>query len=255
MRKIDLLKAMKTFVLVAKYKSFTEAARELNIVTSAVSKQVVELEAHFSIQLLYRTTRTMHLTGEGEFYLGQFKEIISRLEDLEGIAGERQEVYSGKITISAPLSSTNLGYLDVASQFVKSYPDVKLSWLFLNRYVNMVEEGVDLSIRIGHLSDSNMIARQYSTVSVNFVAGKKYLQEYGLPLHPRELVDHRCLLDSSNREPGRWRFKEDNNEHKVVVSPFMTANEGETVAKMAAQDHGIGYLPSYLTHEFIESGN
>lgn len=251
---MDLLKSIRTFVMVAEKESFSNASRELNIVTSAVSKQVSDLEAHFSSQLLYRTTRAMHLTGEGQYYLEQFKDIIARIDSLEDIANERQQHLVGHLCISAPQGSTSLGYLQSTSDFIKRHPDVRISWLFLNRFVNMVDEGIDLSIRVGELADSSMIARRYSSVRVHFVASPKYIKEHGLPLHPKELSKHQCILDSSNRLLGRWRYSDNGVEKHISVKAFVQSNDGEIAAKFAIDDHGIAYLPTFLMQEYLSSG-
>ena len=124
MRTIDALKAMRTFVIVTEKESFSDASRALNIVTSAVSKQVSDLETHFSSQLLYRTTRAMPLTSEGEYYLEQFKDIIAQVDSLEDIASERRQQIAGHLCISAPQGSSSPGFLHAASDFIKHHPDV-----------------------------------------------------------------------------------------------------------------------------------
>lgn len=253
-RKIDLLKAMNTFVMVAEKGSFSEVARELNIVTSAISRQVSDIESHYDCQLLYRTTRSMHLTAEGVFYIERFKDIVSRIDELDNIAHERQQKIAGNIRISAPLGSSELGVLESTSEFVKQHPDVKVSWMFVNRFVNMVEEGIDLSIRVGELPDSNLIARKYSTVNVHFVASPQYLKQFGEPAHPNELINHQCILDSSNRLPGRWRYMENNKEQLVAVSAFIEANDGEVTARLAADGHGIALLPTFLMQSYLDKG-
>lgn len=254
MRKMDLLKAMRTFVLVAEKESFSAASRELNLVTSAVSKQVSDLEAHYSSQLLYRTTRAMHLTDEGQYYIERFKEIIGRVDDLDDIANERQQKIAGHLRISAPPGSASLGFLQSTSDFVKSYPDVRISWMFVNRFVNMVEEGIDLSIRVGELPDSNLIAKRYSSMKVHFIASPAYIEKQGVPSHPDNLSQHQCLVDSSNRQPGRWRYIENGAEQQISVKAFMEANDGDAVAKFAADGHGIAYLPTFLMQSYLDSG-
>mgnify|MGYP000474394013 CR=1 FL=1 len=253
-RKIDLLKAMKTFVLVLEKGSFSAASRELNIVTSAISRQVSDLEEHFSCQLLYRTTRAMQLTAEGSYYLEQFRDVLGRMENLENVSHERQQRVAGHLRISAPRGSAGLGFLQAASDFIKQHPEVRISWLFVNRFVNMVEEGVDLAVRVGELADSSFIARRYSQVKVSFVASPEYLKQQGHPRHPKELQQHQCIVDSSNRLPGRWRYSEDGKEELVAVSGFAQANDGEVVARLAANGHGIAYLPAFLTREYRDSG-
>ncbi len=204
-RKIDLLKAMSTFIVVIDKGSFSAASRALNIVTSAVSRQVSDLEEHFACQLLYRSTRAMSLTAEGKQYLEQFRNIIGSVERLENKSDDLNRVLSGHLTISAPSGSASLGFLKSVSDFMKLHPKVKISWLFVNRFVNMVQEGIDLSIRVGELPDSNFIARRYGSTQINFVASQQYINLHGKPEHPKDLLEHHCLVDSSNRYPLRWR--------------------------------------------------
>jgi len=253
-RKIDLLKAINTFIKVADKKSFTAAARELNIVTSAISRQVADLESHFDCQLLYRTTRAMHLTAEGDQYYKTFKEITDKITMLENKDETLDGTLKGHIKISAPQGSESLGYLDAASEFMKSNPKVTVSWLFVNRYVNMVEEGIDLSIRMGELEDSSYIARRYKSVEINFVVSPDYMEKYGKPDNPNDLTEHLCITDTSNRQPNKWRYCNNNQEKYVKINPYIESNNGETVARLAANGNGIAYLPSFLTQKYLQTG-
>lgn len=254
MRNIDLFKAMRTFVKVAELESFSAASRDLNIVASAVSRQVSDIEEYFDCQFLYRTTRAMNLTAEGLYYLEQFKEIINRLDDLKGKSQQRHHKIAGHLRISAPTGSASLGFLKAASDYVGQHPDLRLSWLFVNRFVNLVEEGVDLAIRVGDLPDSSFIARRYAHLRISFVASPDYLKRHGQPLHPKELSQHQCILDSSNRLPGRWRYKENGKEEQVAIRPHMELNDGDNVASCAADGLGIAYIPTFLMQNHIDEG-
>ncbi|MCW8833137.1 MAG: LysR family transcriptional regulator [Colwellia sp.] len=253
-RKIDLLKAMATFTMVIDKGSFSAASRELNIVTSAVSRQVSDLEEHFSCQLLYRSTRAMSLTAEGKQYLEQFRDILNSVERLENKSDDLHRVLTGHLTISAPSGSASLGFLKSTSDFMKLHPRVKISWLFVNRFVDMVQEGIDLSIRVGELPDSSFIARRYGSAKVNFVASPSYIQQNGQPHHPNALKTHHCLVDSSNRYPLRWQYQENGKEQHASIDAFAEANDGDTVAKLAAEGLGIAYLPTFLTQAYIDNG-
>lgn len=253
-RKMDLLKAINTFIKVADKNSFTAVARELNIVTSAISRQVADLESHFGCQLLYRTTRAMHLTAEGEQYYKEFREITEKIELLESKDEALDGTLKGQIKVSAPQGSEALGFLDAACEFLKQNPQVKVSWMFVNRYVNMVEEGIDLSIRMGELEDSSYIARRYKAVDINFVASPHYIETRGKPEHPSDLVKHLCITDSSNRQPNKWRYYENNKEQYVKLTSYTDTNNGETAARIAAKGNGIAYLPSFLTQKYLLTG-
>lgn len=251
---MDLVKAMRTFLVVVEHQSFTAASQALNLVTSAVSRQVSDLEKHFGCQLLYRTTRAMHLTAEGQFYLEQFKDVLQRLDDLEALTSERKQSVSGHLRMTAPMNIGRLGVQGVVSEFLRSHPDVKLSWMLVNRFVNLVEEGIDLAIRVGELPDSSLIARPYDSLNVYFVANPAYLREQGVPKHPKELAQHRCVVDGSNRLPGRWRYHTEKGEQQVSVNAAVEINQGHIVAEFAAAGHGIACLPDFLVQKYLDSG-
>ena len=219
-RKIDLVKAMRTFQTVVELQSFSAASRQLNLVTSAVSRQVSDLEKHFGCQLLYRTTRAMHLTAEGSYYLEQFKDVLLRLDELETSANERQQRIAGHIRITAPYNSGKLGAVGILSDFLKQYPEVKLSWMLVNRYVNIVEEGFDLAIRVGELADSSLIGRKIDEMNILFVASPDFLATHGSPNHPKDLTNIPCILDGSNRQPQKWRYRDESGQEQTSQCQF-----------------------------------
>lgn len=253
-RNIDLIKAMRTFLVVVDHQSFTAASQTLNLVTSAVSRQVSDLEKHFDCQLLYRTTRAMHLTAEGQFYLEQFKDVLERLDSLEMLTSERQQKVTGHLRMTTPINIGRLGIQKKVSDFLSLHPDVTLSWMLVNRFVNLVEEGVDLAIRVGDLPDSSLIARQFTTLSVHFVASPDYLLQHGTPKHPEELASHQCVLDSSIRTPRRWRYNTNKGEQQVSVQGTIEVNQGGLVAEFAAAGHGVALLPEFLVQEYVDRG-
>ncbi len=245
---------MRTFLVVVELQSFSAASRKLNIVVSAVSRQVSDLEKHFGSHLLYRTTRAMHLTSEGEYYLEQIRELIERLDHLESFASERQLNIAGHLKITAPQNSSLIGLQKSIGDFLSLHPDVKISWSLMNRYVNLIEEGIDLALRVGELSDSNLVARPFGELKILFVASPDYLEKHGMPTHPDDLSKHHCILDSSSRQPGRWVYRESIKEKHVRVTANIDVNHGEMVAQFAAAGHGVAQLPDFLVRYFIESG-
>lgn len=251
---MDLVKAMRTFVAVVDNQSFSDAASKLDLVTSAVSRQVAELEKYFDAKLLYRTTRSMHVTAEGEYFLAQFRDVLYRLDHLELHTQSRKTEIAGSLKVTAPLHSDRLGILDEVSGFLDLYPDVNLSWLLVNRYVNLVEEGIDLAVRVGKLSDSGLVARHYSDLNTLLVASPKYLRKRGEPTHPTELVGHRFLSDSSTTEPNRWPYVESGKEKKIRIRPVIEINLAHLVAKFAADGHGIARVPDFLVQDYFEAG-
>ncbi|USD36551.1 LysR family transcriptional regulator [Ferrimonas sp. SCSIO 43195] len=253
-RKIDLLKAMRTFVVVVNKLSFSAAARELNIVVSAVSRQVSDLEKHFDCILLYRTTRAMKLTPEGQHYLDEFKAVLERLDNLELSAAQRQHKIGGRLRITSAFNIDQLGIQHVVADFLRQYPDVQLSWVLVNRYVNLIEEGFDLALRVGELSDSGFIARHYLSMKILMVASPDYLAEHGTPEHPKALSEHRWLVDSSNRQPGRVRYQENGKQHQLSVNGHVDVNQGTLLADFAAAGLGIAQLPEFMLSHHLQQG-
>ena len=251
---MDVIRSIRTFQAVVDEKSFSKAANQLGVVVSAVSRQVAELEQHFGCQLLYRTTRSMHLTAEGEYYLEQFEEVVDRLQRLETRAQVNQTEMVGQLRITAPPDAEELGITRLASAFAATHPDVKLNLLLVNRYVNLAEEGIDLAVRVHELADSRLIARHYTDLKVLFVASPDYLSERGIPDHPRTLSDHNCILDNSIRTPSRWRYFENGDELHVTVSGQMEVNDGKIAANYAVNGHGIAFLPDFLIQSKLDRG-
>ena len=253
-RKIDLVKAMRTFLEVVEHMSFSKASRALNLVVSAVSRQVADLEKHFDCTLLYRTTRSMKLTPEGEFYLDKFRQVIEQLEALESSKSERTNKIQGKLRITAPFNIDQLGLQHQLAAFMRQYLDVSISWVLVNRYVNLIEEGFDLAVRVGDLEDSGFIARKYGLLEVDFVASPDYLKTHGEPKHPKDLSEHQCLIDSSIRQPGRFSYMENNKQRQVSVKGALDVNQGRILADFAAGGLGIAQLPDFLIKNYIDSG-
>lgn len=251
---MDLLKAMHTFRTVVEQRSFSGAARELNVVVSAVSRQVSDLEQRLGCKLLQRSTRSMTLTEEGREYLANIDDILERVDRLEQDVSERQQTIAGQLRITSSLHSRAMGLQPLISQFLQTYPDVRLSWLILNRYVNLVEEGIDLAIRVGELPDSGMIAREIGQIEIYFVASPDYLAHRGEPQTPKQLTAHRCILDGSNQQPGRWRYQSETGIKHVSVTDTIEVTNGELVADFAADDLGIACLPDFLVAQHLASG-
>ena len=252
---MDLLKSIYVFRRVVDLKSFSAAAREMNMVNSAVSRHVSELESRLNCKLLQRTTRSMHLTAEGRHYLQRFESIEASVADMEQEVELRQSVIAGQLRITVPMNASGLYNLRPRlSNFLQRFPDVKLSWLLANRYVNLVEEGIDLAIRVGELPDSSLVARELLKMPVYFAASPEYLRRAGTPQQPEELVDHQCIVDSSNRQPARWSYNGERGIKHITVPVGMDVNNGELVADFAADGFGIVCLPDFLLKEHLDSG-
>jgi LysR family transcriptional regulator for bpeEF and oprC len=250
---MDLLKSIDVFREVCKQMSFSRAANQLNLVPSAVSRQITELEKHLGVRLLQRTTRSVTLTEEGKRYLHKMESITEAVYDLKG---ETEETHDTNETIritAAPLLGSQ--YLsDTLGTFIEQHPSVSISTTLVNREINLVEEGYDLALRVGELKESNLVARRVGSFSVSAVATPRYLESYGKPKHPKELAHHNCIINTLINSPGRWAFQENGRNFTVKVDGRFDANDDFLLRSFACSSFGVAFLPSYLVREQLANG-
>ena len=234
--------------------SFSGASGKLGLATSAISKNVSDLEQYYECKLLHRNTRSMHLTAEGMHFVTEFRRVIAQLDGLKASVFQRKGVVAGKLTITSPENAQGLKIDYKLSRFLQLFPNVELRWLQQNRRFNVVDEGIDVAIRVGLLEDSDLIVQSFTSVENQFVASPEYLHQHGTPLHPDELTNHQCLIEVANRRPFLWRYLEEGIEKSVEVSGSLELDKGETVAFFAAHGHGIARLPSFMMQQYLDSG-
>ncbi len=250
---MDLLKSIDVFREVCKQMSFSRAANQLNLVPSAVSRQITELEKQLGVRLLQRTTRSVNLTEEGKRYLHKMERITEAVHDLKG---ETEEAYDTNETIritAAPLLGSQ--YLsDTLGTFIEQHPSASISTTLVNREINLVEEGYDLALRVGELKESNMVARRVGSFSVSVVATPRYLDTYGKPKHPKELAHHNCIINTLVNSPRRWAFQENGRNFTVKVDGRFDANDDFLLRSFACSSFGVAFLPGYLVREQLANG-
>lgn len=251
---MDLIKAIRIFIAVTEHSSYTAVARQNQIAVSAVSRYIVDLEQHFSCQLLHRTTRTMKLSAEGKALLPEFKELIARLDNLQSASIEKSRKIKGKIILSSPYHSEGLGINEALCKFCAAYPDVDVVWKMQNHYVNLIDEGVDVAVRVGKLPDSTLIARKYDELDIVFIASPAYLARYGVPASPELLDAHHCVAEQAESGFNRWRYQDQGKEKFIAVKGQMTVNKPNMVAMLAAAGQGIAQLPKYMVQHYIDAG-
>src|ERR1700755_1410909 len=187
---MDRLRAMQAFVAVADRQSFASAARKLKMSPSAITRLVAALEERLGARLLQRTTRSVTLTDAGTRYLERVRRILADVEEAERAAEGEQTRPGGRLVISAPLGFGRLHVSPIVSAYLARYPDVAVDLRLSDRMVNLVEEGVDLAVRIGHLPDSTLVARQVGEMRRIVVASQDYLKRRGEPRTPEAIADH-----------------------------------------------------------------
>lgn len=233
--------------------SFSQAADRLNLVPSAVSRQISELEKHLGVRLLQRTTRSISLTDEGAHYLRKMDEISEKVRELRGLALGDDRI-AGRIRVTAPPLSGPQFLTAALDAFCHEYPEVSVSTTLVNREVDLIEEGYDLALRVGLQKDSNLVARAIGVFSLSMVASPTYLEANGEPRHPRDLAEHNCLINTLARSPRRWRFREDRRSFSVKVDGMYDFNDDDALRDFAVSGLGIANLPTFIVRDRVDSG-
>lgn len=249
---MDLIRSIQVFQKVAELQNFSRAAENLNLVPSAVSRQVSELEKWVGVRLLNRTTRSLRLTDDGQRYLEKFGQITDHVDDLRSMKPASYQV-SGKIKLTAPMMLGQYVLPKALARFKRQYPQVHLDVILMNRMADLVEEGFDVAVRAGNLADSGLVARKIGSLKLKTVATATYLDIHGHPRNPGELTKHNCLINSGTPLPDRWEYLEAGKKKTVKVHGDLQATESLCLKAFSMADLGIARLPEfYVEKELVE---
>ena len=251
---MDRFDAMAAFVAVCETESLTAAAKRLGISLSVLSRQISSLETRLGARLFYRTTRSISLTDAGSRYLERTRRILGDLEEAELAAqGERAEP-RGKLSVTAPLIFGRLHVAPLLARLVERHPDVTVELDLSDRFVSLVEEGHDLAIRIGHLPDSQLIARRFGETRRALVASPSYLKKAGTPLHPADLKDFATIAFMPVSPSFDWHFAEAGADLGIRLDPRFVTNSGDTAIALALDSAGIARVLHYQVRDAIREG-
>ncbi|SFC94764.1 LysR family transcriptional regulator [Pseudoalteromonas denitrificans] len=237
---MDELKRIGVFTKVIQAKSFSEAARQLGVAKSAVSKQISLLEQEVGVRLLNRSTRKLSLTEAGEIYYKHCEQIVNRAEIAINELRQYQHQPTGTLRVASPIYFGTKQLIPIIKELRCLYPLLKIELLLEDRIVNMVEEGIDLSIRIGWLQDSNLIAKKLCTSATHIFASSEYLSRYGTPKTPLDLVNHQWISLSLLSSPLRWNFTEKANKKEIMVQVNSNLKTNSVDAVISAAENGLG---------------
>lgn len=242
------LQALMAFAETARHGSFARAARELGLSASAVAKSVARLEDELGVRLFHRTTRKVALTSEGHELQTRCRVIVDEFDALRDAAAGARGAPSGTLRINVPIALGKLVFVPKLAALVRRHPGIALDVSFSDRYADVVSEGLDAAIRVGHLSDSSLVARRIGEQRLAVVAAPRYLRTHGEPQHPSELESHACLsfrLPTSGR-PRPWEFVD--GRRRIEWQPRSTAimNDGEGLLSAAVEGLGLTQLPDYI---------
>ena len=247
--------AVLAFVAVVHHRSFRRAALEMKIPRSTLSQRVATLEDQLGVQLLSRTTRSVQLTDIGTSYHDEVAPAMAALQSAESIVSQMGAHPSGRIRVTAPVELGQAVFGKILAVYGTRYPDVKVEIDLADRQVNLIEEGYDLAIRIGPLSDSALMARRLGRPqNVGVFASPKYLKRAGLPLVPKDLQKHRCLAMSGSQRWTKWQFQNGRKVEHVELEPTIVVNSYGVLSELVVQGLGIGRIPNRHAASLVERG-
>src|SRR3954468_3699001 len=247
---MDRLEAMQAFVAVADLQGFAPAARKLGLSPSGVTRLIAALENHLGARLLQRTTRSVTLTDIGARYLERARWILADVEEAECSAQRERTRPSGRLVVSAPIGFGRLHVSPVMSAYLMRYPEVSGELRLSDRLINLVEDGVDLAVRIGHLADSSLVARSVGDMRRIVVASPDYLKRRGEPNNPAAVASH----DTIQFGASDWDFVEDGREVRVPCTPRFITNSADAAILHSEQGGGLTRVLAYQAAGAIAAG-
>lgn len=253
---MDRLDCDRMFVAVLELGSFAAAAARLGVSSGQASKLVSKLERQLGVQLVKRSTRALSPTDVGRTYYEQVKTLLDAFDALDVRVRESAGTPSGRLKISAPVTFGSAVLSRVLVAFARRYPLIELDVSFSDRPVSIVDEGFDIAVRIGNLSDSSLIARRLGGIAVRLAASPGYLQQYGTPQHWRAISDHQCITDTNFRDPWNWPFVSEAGETETVpVRGRLRFANTEACLQAALAGLGIARLPDFIAAPALQRGD
>lgn len=252
---MDRFQEMKAFVAVVDNGSFVRAADALNSSKAAVSRLLADLERRLGARLLNRTTRKLSLTDDGKVFYARCTELLNSLEEAESELNTRTGEAAGHLRITAPVTFGNNLLAPLWGEFLARHPKVSLDVSLSDRTADLVEEGLDMAVRISRSPHPVFIARKLATTKMVLCASPEYLARHGTPSHPQEIVEHEVVSYTYWSSRDEWEFKRSHGVVETVKTrPRMHANSGDTCVAAALKHHGMVMQPDFLVYEALRSG-
>lgn len=249
---MDRIDAMQAFVAVADLEGFAPAARKLGLSPSGVTRLIAALEERLGARLLQRTTRSVALTDAGQRYLARARRILADVEEAEASIQDERTRPSGRLVVSAPIGFGRLHVSPVISEYLKRYPEVSGELRLTDRMINLIEDGVDLAVRIGHLADSSLVARQVGEMRRIVVGSPGYLKAHGEPKAPEAVASHQTIQFGATTASPDWRFVRDGKEIRVAPISRLTTNSADAAIQYAVAGGGLTRVLAYQAADAIK---
>ncbi len=250
------LRALTVFVKLAERRSFVRAAADLAITPSGVSNAISRLEDQLGVRLLARTTRRVGLTEDGAAFFERCRQILGELDEAELMLKEARGKPVGRLRIDLPISFGRLKIVPLLGLFQSRFPALQLTVSFTDRYVDLVEEGIDVAVRFGPLHDSTLIARRLTETGIRVVGAPSYFKRHGRPKTVGDLAGHNCLALTYpvTRETRVWRFRRRGLEQTFTPAGTMSFTDGASVRDSVCAGYGIAQLRDYYVDDRIDEG-
>lgn len=254
---MDKLKSLIIFMRSAQCCSFSEAARQLGMAPSAVSRAVLRLEDDLKVRLLQRTTRSLTLTEAGTQFYERCQQILNDLEEAELEVKQLQSMPIGTLRLDLSFAFGKLHIAPALLQFARQYPELNLNVSFNDHLIDLIEGGIDATVRIGRSSDSSLIMHYLATAHYITCASPQYIARHGTPTVPTELLQHRCvnfIFPQTRREPG-WKFEQDGRAIDLSIDSYLRFDNSEVILEAVIQGAGVVQLPKFIAAKAIARGD
>lgn len=250
---MELLNDMALFVEVVKAKGFRHAAEAVGIPNSTMSRRISNLEKAIGLRLLHRTTRRIELTEAGQIYFERCKRIVDEARLAHEQLGELLAQPSGVLRASLPVDFANIYLAPLIAEFARLYPGISFEFDLTPRVVDLVAEPFDVAIRMGRQPDSNLVARQLANLSCHLYASPRYVEQFGEPTHPAELVKHECIGLRAGKA-NAWVLHRGEESLEIAIGGRFQLNSVGLIRRLATLDQGIAVLPSEIVAEDVVQG-
>jgi DNA-binding transcriptional LysR family regulator len=252
---MDKLESMRAFTHVVNYGSFAAAARHMGMSRSAVNKMVINLESSLGVQLLHRSTRKVTITETGKGFYERCLNILSDVEEAELAVSSLNEEPRGKFKLNAPMSFGKLYLAGAIADFMLKYPELQVQLTLDDRFVDPIDEGYDLVVRIAETVESaSLIVHKLTTIKRFLCASSSYLKTFGSPKNPQELEQHSCLHYGDLTSGNHWKLRDKNGEYLVNIKGVLCSNNGEVLAQAVRKGLGIALLPNFIISQDLQAG-
>lgn len=251
---MDRFQELRVFVAVAEQGGFTRAASALNASPPAVTRAIAALEERLGVRLFNRTTRAVHLTEPGTRFLEDAQRLLADLDAAEQGISDDSRLPQGRIAITASVTFGRGVLSPIVAEFTAAHPRVMVSMLLFDRIVDLVEEGIDLAVRIAHLPDSALVATRLGAVRRMLVASPAYLERAGTPRTAADLQAHAIIAHTTLLRGGIWHYLDQGHASRLALRPAIETNDASTNIALAEQGHGITTVLSYMVRDALRAG-